>query len=135
MFIAESDDKATALNTKAKSKCAPRRDSSVKYSPPSSAQGGGGRYSVASASTDGACNSSAGERDMEATEILLLEDRDVLLALSRFMDKRYNILTPDARKAIRGEAQRRHIQLPSRSASSDGQGVEAGSPSDRPPSY
>ena len=66
---------------------------------------------------------------------LMLEDDDILLALSRFTDKRFNFYNADARKAIREEVQRRNLQLPSRSASSDGQGVEANSASDRPPSY
>ena len=135
LSIAESDDKAKDLNAKAKSKSAPRRDGSAKSSPPSSAQGGGGGCSVASLSTDGACPSSAGERAIGAEEILVLEDGDVLRALSRFMDKGCPILTADARNAMRKILQRRNLQIPSRSASSDGQGVEANSASDRPPSY
>ena len=63
------------------------------------------------------------------------EDNEVLLALSRFMDKRLNFYNADARKAIQEEVERRHLQLPSRSASSDGQGEEAASPASRPPSH
>ena len=89
---------------------------------------------MASLSTDGACPSSAGERAIQPGERLKLEDDDVLLLLGSFMGVGLNFYNSDAKTAIREEVQRRNLQLPSRSASSDGQGVEANSASDRPPS-